>query len=158
MKKKKRTKAKIIKSNLEFGAEDKKKWTSKDSAGFIGFLLFVGFFIAMTLESRRSVSVYEKGKPAYGIISSFSYGGNGILFSDIQYEVNGISFHTSISHENKHMIGDTIMVIYDSTNAKKSGIPVDESGHVFTRWDASFDNYLRELKDEQKENREIRLR
>lgn len=158
MKKQKKTKTKNIKSNMALGAKDKKKWTSKDSAGVIGFLLFVGFFIAMTVESRRSVSVYTKGKPAYGIISSFSYGGKGCLYSNIQYEVNGMSYHTSISHEKKHMIGDTIMVIYDSTNAKNSEIPVDESGHVFIKWDASFEAFLRELKEDQKENREIRLR
>ena len=49
MKKQKKTKTKNIKSNLALGAKDKKKWTSKDSAGVIGFLLFVGFFIAMTI-------------------------------------------------------------------------------------------------------------
>ena len=156
MKKQKPPKTKNTRSNLANGAE--KKWTSKDSAGVIGFVLVVLFILSITIESRRSVSLYTNGKPAYGIISSFSYGGKGIPYSKIQYEVDGIGYHTSISREKMHKVGDTIMVIYDSTNAKNGGVPVDESGHVFTKWDDSFEEYLKGLKDEQKKNREIRLR
>ena len=158
MKKQKISKTNSTKSSSAHGAENKMKWTSEDSAGVICFILVVLFFVGITVEGRRSASVYTNGKPAYGIISSFSYGGKGIPYSRIQYEVDGISYDTYISREKTHMVGDTIMVIYDSTNAKNSGIPEDESGHVFTKWDDSFEEYLKELRDEQKENREIRLR